>query len=174
MTDNINLIPISSFLFIIITLIFSLYFTSVIKSTPCGKNLGSVFVSNFVHTDFMHLVYNLFAIFAISRIEREIGWEKFLALIIFSLTINTILETTLHRIDRNIKCSIGFSGVLYTMFTWQVITNKEFDVYMLSVIAGNILYPKLTGGNVSTSGHVIGVITGILSGVIWNYIYPNL
>lgn len=172
---DISLIPVSSFLFVTLTLIFSLYFTTVIKTTPCDKDLKSVFVSNFIHTDPLHLIYNLYAIFAASRVEQEIGWKKFLVLIVFALTVNSIMEVILHKMFITIPCSIGFSGVLYTMFTWEIITKQKFDIYMLVAILSRIVYPETQGGKkVSVVGHLVGAVTGIFCGIAWNYIYPTL
>ena len=57
-------IPVSIFLAITIIIVFSLYFTTAIKTIPCGKTIMSAFYSNFVHTDIYHLVGNMVALYA--------------------------------------------------------------------------------------------------------------
>lgn len=70
---NFKDIPVSVFLAVSLTVIFSLYLTTLIKTIPCQKNIMSSFLSNFIHTDITHLMVNLFALYSLARVERDLG-----------------------------------------------------------------------------------------------------
>ena len=84
--------PVSAFFSVVIIIVFLLYFTSIFKTIPCGNTVLDQFYSNFIHTDIYHISANLYALYALSRVERKMGTKKFLYLIIFLLVFNTILE----------------------------------------------------------------------------------
>lgn len=162
-------VPISIFISLLIIIVFLLYITTIIKTIPCDKDLTSVFISNFVHVDYIHVLSNLFAVYALSRVERDIGFSAFGNLIIFLLVFNTIGEIILHKlIPREFSCSIGFSGVLFGVLTYELVHNNDIDIFMLMSIAVTVITPSLTNSNVSFSGHLIGAIGGIVAGIIAN------
>ena len=128
-------VPVSVFLAVSIVVVFSLYATTAIKTIPCGKDVMSLFYSNFVHVDIYHLLSNLFALYALSRVEVATGGKKFTALIVFLLFFNTLAEAAIYRIFKGLPCSIGFSGVLFGVAAWELVTNKGFDwMVVLSLI----------------------------------------
>jgi len=162
--------PVSSFIAVSVIVIFSLYTTSVIKSMPCGKNMIDSFLSNFVHIDSIHLFSNLYVLYALSRVELSLGPKKFFSLVIFLLCVNTVFETTLHKMTDKIPCSIGFSGVLFGILTWEIVTNRGIDMYIASSIMLMTILPSLQFKNVSLSGHLVGSVSGILSALLFNQI----
>ena len=87
---HIKNVPVSVFLAVGVIVIFSLYATTALKEIPCGKDVMSLFYSNFVHVDVYHLLSNIFALYALSRVEITIGSKKFIALIVFLLLFNTL------------------------------------------------------------------------------------
>lgn len=162
--------PICAFIASSVILIFSLYTTSVIKSVPCGKNMKDVFLSSFVHVDSFHLFSNMYALYALSRVERYLGTKKFFSLVVFLLFVNTLFETALHKVTDKIPCSIGFSGVLFGIMTWEIVTNRGIDIHIASSIMLMVILPSLQFKNVSFSGHLVGSISGIIGGVLYNKI----
>ena len=158
--------PVCSFIFVLIIVVFSLYFTNAIKNVPCEKDMKSIFISNFIHTDFVHLLSNLYGIYALSRVEYKVGFKKFFSLIIFLLIFNTIFEIILHRIIKT-PCSIGFSGILYGITTFEIVCNDTIDYNMIGAIILNISVSKIFDKKSSLSGHIIGGISGILGGVLF-------
>lgn len=159
--------PICSFISVLIITIFSLYLTNAIKTIPCEKDMISIFMSQFIHTDFLHLVSNLYGIYSLSRIENKYGPKKFFILLIFLLFINTAAETVLHKII-NSPCSIGFSGILYGVLTFETVCDKnDLDYVLLGSIITNMFVTKIFKSNISLQGHVIGAITGIISGILF-------
>lgn len=165
-------VPVSLFLSVSIIIIFSLYLTTVIKTIPCGKDIMSSFFSNFVHADSYHLMSNLIALYALSRVEREIGMKRFIGLILFLLIFNTITETIIHKAYPQIKCSIGFSGVLFGIMTWEIITKKDIDFILILSIVIMVIIPSVQNPKVSFTGHAVGALAGVLGGLIWKKLSP--
>ena len=168
--DNFAGVPVSTISAILMIIIFSLYFTTAIKTLPCGKDIMSVFASNFTHIEPYHLLANLYAVYALSRIEKEIGWKKFLPLIGFILVVNTVLELILYKLFPGIPCSIGFSGVLFAILVWDIVREKSIDMYLLFSIILVVIVSSLKNTNVSLSGHLIGVFTGLITGMLYSKI----
>jgi membrane associated rhomboid family serine protease len=163
-------VPVSVFLAVSIVLIFSLYATVVLKEIPCGKDVMSLFYSNFVHVDIYHLLSNIFALYALSRVEIAIGGKKFMTLIVFLLIFNTIAESIMYKLFKNLPCSIGISGVLFGVTAWEMITNKGFDWLVAVSLVVMIAGPSIQDPKASLMGHSIGAIAGIIGGLLWSKI----
>lgn len=173
-TTQFKNIPVSVSIAILIVIIFSLYLTKAIQTLPCGKNLISIFYSNFVHTRISHLAVNIFAIYALSVIEKDIGPRRFLGLIIFLLVFNTITEFILRKIFHSIPCSIGFSGILFGISAWELVTTKEFDLLLILSIMAMVLVPSIEDSRASLMGHAVGALSGVIGGLIWNKLGPAI
>lgn len=159
--------PITSFLSVSIVIIFSLYFTNIIKSVPCQTDLRSVFICNFIHTDFFHICSNLYGLYSLSRVENRIGSKKFFILILYLLITNTVFESILHRLIKT-PCSIGFSGVLYGVLTFELFSNLNFpDITLISAIFLNMIIAKFSSTKSSLSGHLIGALSGVIGGILY-------
>ena len=152
-------VKVSIFLLTSIIVVFLLYVTNIIKSIPCQKSLLSNFYSNFFHIEITHLISNIIGLYALSRIERNIGIKKFIKLIILILLFNSVFETILYILFPNMLCSIGISGILYGLITYELFTNKEIDYVLIIYIFSNIIIPYK---NISVSSHIIGAISGII------------
>jgi membrane associated rhomboid family serine protease len=168
---NIKEIPVSVFLAVTIIIIFSLYFTNLLKSVPCQKNLGTIFINNFIHIDIYHLVGNILGLYSISRIERTLGTKKFIILITCLLVIASMLEIAIFRIVPSIPCGIGISGLLFGLITWELIMIQKLDFTLVLSIIFTVVLPSLKGKNVSIFGHLSGIIAGIVVGFSWKKIY---
>jgi len=166
-------VPISIFIAVSIIVIFLLFNAKVINAVPCGKSIHEVFMSNFVHIDAMHLMFNLYALYAISRVEREMGFKSFIWLLIFLLIFNTLAEFLVRQVWKDSKCSIGFSGILFGLMTWELVSKKELDVRIMIAIVIMIVGPSLQNKHVSLSGHMIGAVSGIIAAVIWKFLNNN-
>ena len=124
-------VPICTFIALSLILIFILFNAQVINAIPCGDGIHDVFMSNFVHIDMTHLISNLFALYALSRVEKEMGFKPFIWLFIFLLIFNTLAEFIAKKIWKDMTCSIGFSGVLFGMMSWELLVKKKFDWTLL-------------------------------------------
>jgi membrane associated rhomboid family serine protease len=166
-------VPVSTFLAVVVVIVFSLYLTSAIKAIPCGKDVLSQFFSNFVHVDIAHMLSNLYSLYALSRVETRLGSKSFMTLVIVLLVSNTVIETLLHKLKPDMKCSIGFSGVLFGIVAWEMTSSRKIDMYLLSAIALQVITPSLSSSKVSFAGHAVGAISGVVVGSIWAKIQKN-
>ena len=164
-------VPVSVFISVSMIVIFLLFNTQVINAVPCGKNIGDVFKSNFVHIDMAHLISNLYALYALSRVEQEMGLKPFVWLVIFLLIFNTLAEFLLRYILPNSKCAIGFSGILFGIMTWELVSKRQIDIEIMLAIVIMVVGPSLKSKNVSFTGHAIGAISGIIGGIVWKMIH---
>lgn len=160
-------VPVTVYIAISLIVVFLLFNAQVITAVPCGKGIHEVFMSNFVHIDVMHLVSNLYALYAISRVEQEMGFQPFIWLLIFLLIFNTLAEFITKLIWKDLSCSIGFSGILFGLITWELVSKKKFDVELMIVIIIMVVGPSLKNKKVSLFGHAIGAVSGIIGALMW-------
>lgn len=166
-------VPVSVFIAVSMIVVFLLFNAKVITALPCGKGMREVFMSNFVHIDAMHLISNLYALYAVSRVEQEMGFQSFIWLLIFLLIVNTLAEFIAKRIWQDMPCSIGFSGILFGLLTWELVSTRKFDVEVFLAIIIMVVGPSLTNKKASLSGHIIGAISGILGGFAWKILHKQ-
>jgi membrane associated rhomboid family serine protease len=165
-------IPVSVFFAVSIIIVFSLYLTTAIKTIPCGNDVMSSFLSNFVHVDSYHLMANLFALYSLSRVEQNVGTKRFLGLIVFLLIFNTLAETIVHKAYPNMPCSIGFSGILFGIMTWEIVTKKQLDLMLVFSIVAMVVIPSIQNPKASLLGHSVGAIAGVVGGLVWKKLSP--
>lgn len=125
-------------------------------------------MSAFVHTKPYHMMANLYALYALTRVELELGPKKFFGLIVFILVLNVIMESIAHRLKPDLQCSIGFSGVLFGVTAWDLVRTKKLDFFLVTSIIGMVALPSFKSENVSLLGHSVGALSGIISGLLWN------
>lgn len=160
-------IPVSVLIALSLIVVFLLFNAKVINTVPCGKGIYEVFMSNFVHIDAAHLVSNLYALYAISRVEKEMGLKPFIWLLIFLLIFNTLGEFIVKYMWKDLPCSIGFSGILFGLMTWELVSKKNFDIELMIAIVIIVVGPSLNSAKVSLYGHIIGAVSGIIGALIW-------
>jgi membrane associated rhomboid family serine protease len=173
-TTQLKNIPVSIAIGILIIIIYSLYLTQAIISLPCGKDLISIFYSNFVHLKISHLAVNLFALYALSEVEKDIGPRVFFSLITFLLFFNTIVYFFLRKLIPSIPCSIGFSGILFGISAWELVTTKEFNILLILSVLAMVMVPTIEDPKASLIGHSVGALSGVVGGLLWNRIGPTL
>lgn len=165
--ENIIKSPISSFIATSLVVIYLLFNMNILSEIPCGKNIGNVFFSNFTHIEYSHLISNIYSLYAISRIERQLGMKKFICLLIFLLMFNTIVTWLARLYIKNWNCSIGFSGILFGLLSWEIFSNKSVDINIIISIVILVITPSINGKNISFIGHLLGAISGIIGGLLW-------
>jgi len=160
-------VPVSSMLAVSIVIVFVLYLMTIIKTIPCGDSVLSSFCSNFVHVDIYHLLANLVALYALTRVERDIGVKHFSFLILFLLIFTSIMEVIAHKLFPSMPCSIGLSGILFGIMAWELTTKKGLDPLILLSIIGVVTMPSLQNPKASLIGHAVGAIAGVIGGLLW-------
>lgn len=168
--ENIKNIPVTISVSMVLIVIFFLYNLNILTALPCGRNIYNIFATSFTHVNISHLLSNLIAFYALSRVEVEMGKKSFIWLLVFLITFNTIVEYIVRNVWKNIKCSIGFSGILFGITTWEIILEKNITIEVIVAIIAMVIGPSLQGGNLSLEGHAIGAISGIIGGLLWSMI----
>ena len=166
-------VPVSVLIAVSIVVIFSMYATTALKEIPCGKDVMTVFYSNFVHVDMYHLLSNIYALYALSRVELSMGGKRFTGLIVFLLLFNTLAETVMYRIFKGLPCSIGFSGVLFGVAAWEMATTQDFDWVMVSSLITMVAGPSIQNPKASLMGHAVGAVAGVIGGLMWSKFVPR-
>lgn len=159
--------PISVFIATSMIVLFLLFNAKVFV---CGEKIHQLMISNFVHADLTHLISNLYALYVISRVEQHMGFSSFIWLLIFLLIFNVLAEFTVRCIWKDLQCSIGFSGILFGLFTWELVSRKKLDIELLLAIVIMVAGPSIQNKKVSLSGHIIGAVSGIVAGILWKFI----
>jgi len=150
---------------IILIFIYIFYRSQLLTQIPCDPTIVNSLYRHFVHIDLSHIVSNIFALIVLSKIENKIGSKKFFILLILLIILNTIFDYIFRIIVKNSKCSIGFSGILFGLLSYSLITNSNNGKINLQIIALIIILtiePSMKSKNVSLVGHSIGAISGII------------
>jgi membrane associated rhomboid family serine protease len=162
--------PISICIGVIIVIIYLLYNMNIIKGIPCKKNIPNIFINTFTHIDNKHLISNLLTLWALSRVEKDMGFKPFLWLLVFLIIFNTIIEYIFVKLYKDVDCGIGFSGILFGIMTWEIVTKNDVSTEIILTIAILVAAPSLQSKNASLVGHIIGALSGIISGLLWKMI----
>ena len=145
---------VSLYIALINIIVYFLYKIELFKEIPCQDDLISNIQRDFIHIKFTHLLLNLTGLYVLSNIEKIIGTDKFLKLLVFIIIITSLIETQFY----NSYCSIGFSGILYALLAYQMLILKKIGVDVIIVL---ILLHFTQDGVTSNSFHLIGFLTGI-------------
>ena len=173
LVTNLKGVPICTFIAVVSLVVFGLYVSKIIKAVPCGKTIISVFNSTFVHLDIYHLFANLLALYSLSRVEESMGMSNFGFLLMFLFAFNCITEVLLYKMFPNLPCSVGLSGILFGIMTWEMVSKQKLDITMFLSIIFMVVWPSLQNSKVSFRSHVSGAVSGIIGGLLWYYIFKN-
>lgn len=131
----------------------------------CEHSMLNIAYRQFVHVELMHLLVNLYGLYALSRVENKIGLKNFLILVLSLLVVSTVLEFGASKfIDLN--CSIGFSGILFGILAWELVTGQSVDFSLIAVIIFMVIQPSMTNPKASLIGHAIGAVSGVIVGLV--------
>ena len=128
----------------------------------CNDDILSRIQGSLVHVNFTHLAMNLIGLYILSEIEKVIGSENFIKLVLFIIALSSIIETVLKT-----SCSIGFSGVLYGLLAYEMFIKKKIKLDIIIVLV-SLCFINDNNSNISHSGHLIGFISGIAGYYIFN------
>jgi membrane associated rhomboid family serine protease len=162
-------IPICSSIATILIVVFLLALTTILKIDVCGKDFSSNLMSNFIHTEPLHLISNLYGLYVLSRIEKKLGALKFITVVFAILLVNTVIETYLHHINNDIPCSIGFSAILYGLLSWEIVSGvKTIDQHLIFAIGSDIVTSRFNK-KIALLNHFIGLVSGACIGLFLKY-----
>ena len=150
---------------LIMGLITLMYTFGQLQSLPCDQDLGSAFLRNFIHVDWLHLILNMYTFYRLMPIELIFGSSFYLILLGFLILFQTIIEWIIN-LYFEINCSIGFSGILFGLFTWMILSLRGQDWKMLSALILSIFASSARDPRLSLLGHLMGVVSGLLAWAI--------
>jgi membrane associated rhomboid family serine protease len=145
----------------VLVVVYLAFYTKKITTIPCGNDFLSILSSQFVHVSLLHLASNVFSLWYLANMERSMGMTKFAMLVAGLAVVSSAADTLIG----NRHCSIGFSGVLFGLFAWSVLTMKGFKWYNLGLVG--VMLMANTGPNISLRGHAIGAATGVVFALIY-------
>ena len=145
----------------IMTFITFLYLFGKLTTLPCGYDLISSFMRNFIHVSPLHLIMNMYAFYQFSSIETIIGSIQYLILIMGLAILQTIIEMMTKNFF-DLTCSIGFSGILYGIITWILLSGQQTNSQMMIAVILSIFISSAQDTQLSLAGHLMGVVAGAI------------
>ena len=131
----------------------------------CEHTIPNISYRQFVHVELFHLLVNLYGLYILSRVEEKIGFKNFSILILSLLVVSTLIEFGVSKFT-DLNCSIGFSGILFGILAWELVTGQEINFSLVAILFFMVLQPSLTNPKASLVGHAIGACSGIIVGLI--------
>ncbi|SHH15628.1 rhomboid family intramembrane serine protease [Thermosipho atlanticus] len=127
----------------------------------------------FVHGGFLHLLFNMYALYYLGRIVEGIyGTDKFLSFYFVSGLIGNIATQLFYYNSLSVGASgaiFGLVGVLFaagfrkdTPYILKPLTGTVF----LPMILINILFGFMPGTNINNAAHIGGFLTGMILGYL--------
>jgi uncharacterized protein len=138
-------------------------------------NPWSIVTSMFVHADFEHILYNMFALFFFGVVaEAVVGSNKFLRVYITAGVV-TGFSAFIFYPD---VMSLGASGAIYGIIGLLTYLRPKMVIYVgfpLPVVAFGFIYVFMdvanllspVESNVAYIAHILGFVCGILFGIRW-------
>lgn len=123
--------------------------------------------SLFVHSGFLHIAFNMWAVFIFGRmLENMLGTWRFLALY-FLAGLGGSMAVTLIAPGSSV---VGASGAIFGLFAAFFMLQRSLGgnaVSLLVIIGLNLLIGFLPGTNISWQAHVGGIAVGFLTGYVF-------
>ncbi|MBO8160370.1 MAG: rhomboid family intramembrane serine protease [Thermosipho sp. (in: Bacteria)] len=146
-----------------------------------GGQWYRLITSMFVHGGFIHLIFNMYALFYLGRIVESVyGTDKFLSYYFLSGLVGNLATQIFYYKSLSVGASgaiFGLVGVLFaagfrkdTPYVLKPITGTVF----LPMILINIILGLMPGTNINNAAHIGGFLTGMLLGYfipVYNYSY---
>jgi rhomboid protease GluP len=137
------------------------FWTGTFTELPCNPDYISTIARNFIHVQAFHILANLFAFYQMREIELQLGVSSYILLILALVFVQSTIEFILSSYV-DLGCSIGFSGVLYGLLVWMLMSTPSTNRQKLVPILISIVVSSLAIPNVSLSGHLIGFVSGLI------------
>ena len=152
---------------IVLVAVYAAYALGKIKTLPCKAGWLQAFQRNFIHVNLTHLVANLASFWILSRIELQHGTVNYAVLIAAILALFTTAEVVMNRGKEPKQCAIGFSGVLFGLLAWEVVTNHvNLNAQLLVALILSVVGTSLKNPRASLKGHLMGVFVGLVVGAV--------
>lgn len=150
-----------------------------------GRALGAekfrLFTSGFLHVDWMHLLFNMYALYLFGDIVAKIlGTDDFVIIYIVSLMAGNLYSLVYHR-DEPYYSAVGASGAVSGILYSSILLYPAMELYLFFIpipipgyvfALGYILYSiygmKKQLGNIGHAAHLGGAIGGFAVTLLLN------
>jgi membrane associated rhomboid family serine protease len=153
-----------------------------IEKVKVYKQYYRLFTSGFLHVSWLHLIFNMIALYFFSgSVESLFGLLQFLLIYFASMVGGDLLSLFLHRYDNGYS-SVGASGAVCGVIFASIAVFPEMRIgfffvpvaipawiYGLAYVAYSIYGIRSRRNNVGHESHLAGALTGMLLAVI---LYP--
>ncbi len=187
-------IPVSSgiFIFILVTSIYAFYEKGHLMRTlmlhPYSisrkKNIFTIITSGFIHSDWNHLLFNMFSYYFFAfTLERIVGHWQF-AVIYFSGLVLSDVSTLIKNKNNPSYYSLGASGAISAVLFSYILFDPLSKIYIFIIPVGipayifALLYlaycmyaSRNKADNVNHEAHFWGAVTGL---VVTCILYPRV
>jgi len=188
MEQYLQLAPVASALFVI-TIALSLWAFSNERiygefmlhpySVAKGNRVWTVITSGFIHSDWAHLLFNMFSFFAFAfQLEGIIGHWQFALLYMVSLVLSNLPTVSKYKDHYNYH-SLGASGAISAVVFSFILFNPTTELYIFPIPFGiksvffGIIYlaycvyaSKQGRGTINHDAHFFGALSGIMITVL--------
>jgi len=158
--------PVSISIIIILILIYGLYAFGKFKKIPCQNTIPATVARQFIHVNLLHLLSNVYAVWLIGHIEKRTPITQFLVVLVFLLVFVVVGGMVWGKMRPKAKCAIGFSSIIFGVFTWELMMRRKFDTKVLLAILVVVVLPTLSNPRASLFGHAVGAAGGVVAGLI--------
>lgn len=145
-----------------------------------SNEYSRIFTAGFLHANFLHLFFNMFALFSFGRvIAYQFGALRFLILYLGALILSNLFSLVMHRKDLQYR-AVGASGAVSAVIYSAIILNPTggisfifFPVAIPSWIFGMLfLLISMFGmshglGRIGHDAHFAGSILGVIITIIY-------
>lgn len=150
-----------------------------------GRALGAekfrLFTSGFLHVDWMHLLFNMYALYLFGDIVAKIlGTDDFVIIYIVSLLAGNLYSLIYHKDEPNYS-AVGASGAVSGILYSSILLYPAMELYLFFIpipipgyvfALGYILYSiygmKKQLGNIGHAAHLGGAIGGFAVTLLLN------
>ena len=151
-------------------------YTQLFYFNPSDLHLWQFVTSMFLHGDVMHILFNVYALFAFGPLlENRIGTKNFLILYFICGIVGNLLYylTILFGIIPPIP-ALGASGAIFGIFGGLVITDPRLTLLIFGIIPMNIRHVAVlwfvleflgtfnSASGIASAAHLGGLVAGYL------------
>lgn len=122
--------------------------------------------SMFLHYGVIHLLFNMYVLWIIGQyLERELGAARYLSLYLVSGLGGGVLT---YLVSAPNTAAAGASGCIFGLFGAMVLINRKLgrDMSGIYVVLGLNLVITFMVPNISWTGHIGGLVTGLALGFV--------
>ncbi|MFF5208585.1 rhomboid family intramembrane serine protease [Streptosporangium sp. NPDC000396] len=126
--------------------------------------------SAFLHRDYVHIGLNMWALFMVGPyLEQAFSHVRFLALYLLSALGGSVLS---YWVDPLNTASLGASGAIFGLFGAFFVVSRRLNLDVrpiLVLLAINLVITFIPGLRISWTGHVGGLVVGLVVATILAY-----